>query len=38
MNEALDPSDEQLSSPEMEFEKVLRPKAFEDFTGQKKSA
>jgi holliday junction DNA helicase RuvB len=36
MNEALDPSDEQLSSPEMEFEKVLRPKAFEDFTGQKK--
>lgn len=36
MNEALDPSDEQMSSPEMEFEKVLRPKAFEDFTGQKK--
>ncbi|MDG1518815.1 MAG: Holliday junction branch migration DNA helicase RuvB [Flavobacteriales bacterium] len=36
MNEALDPSDEQLSNPEMEFEKVLRPKAFEDFTGQKK--
>ena len=36
MNEALDPADEQLSNPEMEFEKVLRPKAFEDFTGQKK--
>ena len=36
MNEALDPSGENLSSPEVEFERVLRPKTFEDFTGQKK--
>jgi len=36
MNEALDPSGDNLSSPEVEFERVLRPKTFEDFTGQKK--
>ena len=36
MNEALDPSGENLSSPEVEFERVLRPKTFNDFTGQKK--
>ena len=36
MNDALDPSGENLSSPEVEFERVLRPKAFDDFTGQKK--
>tara|TARA_Y100000766_G_scaffold283648_1_gene299803 strand:- start:10 stop:1035 length:1026 start_codon:yes stop_codon:yes gene_type:complete len=36
MNEALDPSGENLSSPEVEFERVLRPKTFDDFTGQKK--
>ena len=36
MNDALDPTNENMSSPEMEFERVLRPKAFEDFTGQKK--
>ena len=36
MNDALDPSGENLSSPEVEFERVLRPKTFDDFTGQKK--
>ena len=36
MNEALNPSGENLSSPEVEFERVLRPKTFDDFTGQKK--
>lgn len=36
MNDALDPSGENLSSPEVEFERVLRPKSFDDFTGQKK--
>jgi Holliday junction DNA helicase RuvB len=36
MNEALDPSGDNLSSPESEFERVLRPKTFDDFTGQKK--
>jgi Holliday junction DNA helicase RuvB len=36
MNDALDPARENLSSPEVEFERVLRPKAFDDFTGQKK--
>lgn len=36
MNDALDASGENMSNPEMEFERVLRPKAFEDFTGQKK--
>ena len=36
MNDALDPNEENMSSPELEFERVLRPKAFEDFTGQKK--
>jgi Holliday junction DNA helicase RuvB len=35
MNDALDTSEENLSSPEAEFEKVLRPKTFDDFTGQK---
>ena len=36
MNEALNPTGENMSNPEMEFERVLRPKEFEDFTGQKK--
>ncbi|WP_207426441.1 Holliday junction branch migration DNA helicase RuvB [Pedobacter sp. SYSU D00535] len=36
MNEHLDPSAERLSSSEREIEKVLRPQAFEDFTGQHK--
>lgn len=36
MNDALDPSSENISNPEMEIEKVLRPKAFSDFAGQKK--
>ncbi len=36
MNDALDPSGENLSNPEVEFERVLRPKIFDDFTGQKK--
>ena len=36
MNEALNPAGKNMSNPEMEFERVLRPKEFEDFTGQKK--
>src|ERR1044071_1275274 len=36
MNENLDPSYENLSPTERDIEKVLRPQAFEDFTGQKK--
>ncbi|WP_207533469.1 Holliday junction branch migration DNA helicase RuvB [Desertivirga arenae] len=36
MNENLDPSAERLSSTERDIEKVLRPQAFEDFTGQYK--
>lgn len=36
MNDALDPSGENLSNPEVEIERVLRPKTFDDFTGQKK--
>jgi len=36
MNENLDPQAESLSSAEKEFEKVLRPKLFNDFAGQKK--
>jgi Holliday junction DNA helicase RuvB len=36
MNEALDPSAENLSNTEIDIERVLRPKTFEDFTGQKK--
>ena len=35
-NNALNANGENMSSPEIEFERVLRPKAFEDFTGQKK--
>lgn len=35
-NPLLDPSDEQMSNPEKEIEKVLRPSAFDDFTGQYK--
>lgn len=34
MNPNIDPNSENLSSAEKEFEKVLRPKEFEDFTGQ----
>lgn len=34
MNEYLDPGAEKLSGAERELEKVLRPQAFEDFTGQ----
>ncbi len=36
MNEYLDPSLENLSSPERDIEKVLRPQLFDDFTGQHK--
>lgn len=36
MNEHLDPNSERLSPAERELEKVLRPQAFEDFTGQEK--
>ncbi len=36
MNENLDPSTENLSPLERDIEKVLRPQAFEDFTGQEK--
>lgn len=36
MNEALDPSSENLSNTEIDIERVLRPKTFEDFTGQQK--
>lgn len=36
MNENLDPSSENLSPVERDIEKVLRPQAFEDFTGQEK--
>ncbi|WP_276362589.1 Holliday junction branch migration DNA helicase RuvB [Daejeonella sp. H1SJ63] len=36
MNEILDPGEENLSPVEREIEKVLRPQAFEDFTGQQK--
>lgn len=35
-NEYLNPDDERLSSAEKEIEKVLRPKTFDDFTGQEK--
>lgn len=35
-NPHLDPEEDSLSSPEREFERVLRPKQFEDFTGQDK--
>lgn len=36
MNDYLDPNNENLSSAEREFEKVLRPLSFDDFTGQDK--
>ncbi|MCD0489649.1 Holliday junction branch migration DNA helicase RuvB [Pedobacter sp. MC2016-14] len=36
MNENLDPSSENLSPVERDIEKVLRPQAFDDFTGQEK--
>src|SRR3569833_546742 len=36
MNENLDPDRERLSPAERDIEKVLRPQAFEDFTGQHK--
>jgi Holliday junction DNA helicase RuvB len=36
MNENLDPSFENLSATERDIEKVLRPQAFDDFTGQEK--
>lgn len=36
MNENLDPSNENLSHIDRDNEKVLRPQAFEDFTGQEK--
>jgi Holliday junction DNA helicase RuvB len=35
-NEFIDPEKDKLSSAEKEVEKVLRPKEFEDFTGQEK--
>lgn len=34
MNPNIDPNSENLSSAEKEVEKILRPKEFEDFTGQ----
>jgi len=34
MNPNIDPESENLSSAEKEFEKVLRPAEFDDFTGQ----
>lgn len=36
LNENLDPNAERLTTSEREIEKVLRPQAFEDFTGQHK--
>ncbi|MFM7023492.1 MAG: Holliday junction branch migration DNA helicase RuvB [Flavobacteriales bacterium] len=36
MNEALNPDSERMSSAEKEFERVLRPKEFDDFAGQRK--
>jgi Holliday junction DNA helicase RuvB len=36
MNENLDPSYDNLSPTERDIEKVLRPQAFDDFTGQEK--
>lgn len=36
MNENLDPTNENLSNVDRDIEKVLRPQAFEDFTGQEK--
>ncbi len=36
MNENLNPETDHLSAAEKEFEKVLRPKLFNDFAGQKK--
>ena len=36
MNEALNPNSEKFTSAEKEFEKVLRPKQFDDFAGQRK--
>ncbi len=36
MNEFLDPNPEHLSPAEKEFERVLRPQTFDDFTGQEK--
>ena len=36
MNEHLDPSLDNLSPTERDIEKVLRPQAFDDFTGQEK--
>jgi Holliday junction DNA helicase RuvB len=35
-NPNIDPEDDNLTNPEKEFEKVLRPKEFGDFTGQEK--
>ena len=35
-NSNLDPSKENLSAPEKEIEKVLRPAGFDDFSGQQK--
>src|SRR5690606_4265606 len=36
MNENLDPSSERLNITDKEIEKVLRPREFDDFTGQEK--
>lgn len=35
-NPHIDPEEDNLSNPEKEFERVLRPKEFGDFTGQEK--
>jgi len=37
MNEHLDPTDEHLSSQELDVEKKLRPLTFDDFTGQEQA-
>lgn len=36
MNEALDPSSDKMAKSDLDLERVLRPKSFEDFTGQRK--
>jgi Holliday junction DNA helicase RuvB len=35
-NQAIDPSDEQYNDQEKDLERYLRPKSFDDFTGQQK--
>ena len=35
-NPNIDPEDENYTGPEKDFERVLRPQTFDDFTGQEK--